>query len=276
MMLTSRRPAASDPATPASSRGAALWAAVVLVALPAALAVVVFVLPGRDATPGRSLPPAPARPTGPPAASAASAGSAASAPADAPPSAPPAPGPDQCPATPRALTRALPARPPAGVTWTLFHGVAQPTSPEHGPHRRQADVDRCFAHTPTGALIAAWQIATRFVLADDWRRVVELQVMPGPGRDAYVAQRARIRAGAGRDAGGYGQLAAFGFASYTPQVATVQLVSRFAATGQLQVNTVTVVWSGDDWRLLLQPGGSISPSLQAVSSLTGFVPWAGV
>ncbi len=56
----------------------------------------------------------------------------------------------------------------------------------------------------------------------------------------------------------------------------MQLVSRFAATGQLQVNTVTVVWSGDDWRLLLQPGGSISPSLQAVSSLTGFLPWAGV
>lgn len=269
MMLTSRRPAASDPATPASSRGAVL-AAVVLVALPAVLAVVVFVLPGRDATPGRSLPPPPARPTESPAAS------AASAPADAPPSAPPAPGPDQCPATPRGLSRALPTQPPAGVTWTLFHGVAQPTSPEHGPHRRQADVDRCFAHTPTGALLAAWQIATRFVLADDWRRVVELQVMPGPGRDAYVAQRARVRAGAGRDAGGYGQLAAFGFASYTPQVATVQLVSRFAATGQLQVNTVTVVWSGDDWRLLLQPGGSISPSLQAVSSLTGFVPWAGV
>jgi hypothetical protein len=162
------------------------------------------------------------------------------------------------------------------VAWTVFHGIAEPASREHGPRRSEADVDRCYARTPTGALIAAWQIATRFVLADDWRRVVELQVMPGAGRDAYVAQRARVRTDTARAAGGYGQLAAFAIASYTPQVATVQLVSRFAATGHLQVNTVTVVWSGDDWRLQLQPDGSISPSLQAASSLAGFVPWAGV
>ncbi|WP_143043740.1 hypothetical protein [Nonomuraea jiangxiensis] len=189
---------------------------------------------------------------------------------------PSTPGPGQCPATAEAASQALPTRPPADVAWTVFHGVAEPASREHGPHRHEADVHRCFARTPTGALIAAWQIATRFVLADDWRRVVESQVMPGPGRDAYVAQRAQVRADTGRAAGGYGQLAAFAIASYTPDVATVQLVSRFAATGQLQVNTVTVAWSGDDWRLRLQPDGSISPSLQAVSSLAGFVPWGGV
>ncbi|MEV4805869.1 hypothetical protein AB0K18_38225 [Nonomuraea sp. NPDC049421] len=193
------------------------------------------------------------------------------------PSLPPTPAaaaPGHCPATPATASQDLPAQPPADVTWTVFHGVAEPASREHGPHRKEADVHRCFSRTPTGALIAAWQIATRFVLADGWRRVVDEQVMPGPGRDAYAEQRRQVNAG--EDTGGKGQLAAYAFASYTPDVATVQLVSRFAATGHLQVNTVTVVWSGGDWRLRLQPDGSISPSLQAVTSLAGFVPWGGV
>ncbi|TDD56393.1 hypothetical protein E1286_01800 [Nonomuraea terrae] len=277
MTSTSRRSAESpDLSTPASphgrgvSRGAAFWAAAVFVALLAVPTVIVLVLPDRDSTADRPLPPAPSGST-------ASASAAASAAAPPPmPSTSSTTGPGRCPATSGAASRTLPTQPPDDVVWTVFHGVAEPASREHGPHRKEGDVNRCHTRTPTGALIAAWQIATRFVLADDWRRVVRLQVMPGPGRDAYVAQRSRVRTDTGRTAGGYGQLAAFAIASYTPDVATVQLVSRFAATGHLQVNTVTVVWSGDDWRLRLQPDGSISPSLQAVTSLAGFVPWGGV
>ncbi|WP_157254802.1 hypothetical protein [Nonomuraea typhae] len=252
-----RHPAPGAPRSPWRSPG--FWWAAAFVALLVVLAVVALVLPDRASEANRPS----ARPTSTasPASPAAAAGSE--------------PDGGRCPiAAPGA--QALPAQPPADVTWSVFHGVAQPASRLHGPHRVEGEVARCFAHTPPGALIAAWQLCTRFVLADDWRQVVELQVVPGPGRDAYVAQRARIRADTSRTGGGYGQLAGYAIASYTPQVATIQLVSRFAATGHLQVNTVTVVWDGADWRLQLQPDGSISPSLQALSSLAGFVPWAGV
>ncbi|GAB2938583.1 hypothetical protein ACFMQL_16215 [Nonomuraea fastidiosa] len=272
-------PPPSEPAAPRTSRGTAFWAAAVFVALTAALAVAVLVRTERHPAADRPPPRAPV-PSPPPAPAAApptpSLPSTPSTPqmSSTPSSPQSAAGPGRCPATPGTASQELPAQPPADVTWTVFHGVAEPVSREHGPHREEADVHRCYAHTPTGALIAAWQIATRFVLADDWRGVVESQVLPGPGRDAYVAQRRQVRTGL--DTGGKGQLAAYAIASYTPEVATVQLVSRFAATGRLQVSTVTVVWSDGDWRLRLQPDGSVSPSVQAVTSLAGFVPWSGV
>jgi hypothetical protein len=170
----------------------------------------------------------------------------------------------------------LPSSAPQGVTWTVYRGVAEPAHHLHGPLRIEGDLARCYARSPYGALIASWQIATRFVLAGDWERVVDEQLVPGPGREAYRRQRAAITADDARPPGGYGQLAAFRFASYTPQVATIQLVSRFADTGHLQVNTVTVVWREGDWRLQLQPDGALSPSLQPLSDLAGFIAWAGV
>lgn len=175
---------------------------------------------------------------------------------------------------------------PSGVKWTLYQGVAGPVS-AHGPLViTEGGLARCFERSPAGALTAAWQISTRFVLASDWEKVLDRQVVAGPGREVFRAQRAQVRLRP-EDVGSYGQLAGFRFASYTPEVATIQLVSRFSA-GAMQVNTVTVVWSGGekdgekdggkggDWRLQLQKDGSISPSVTPVSSVAGFIPWAGV
>ncbi|WP_158013636.1 hypothetical protein [Carbonactinospora thermoautotrophica] len=156
----------------------------------------------------------------------------------------------------------------------MFHTVAVPSSPTAGPAVVDGDVARCYAHTPTGALLAAWQIGIRYLVADDWRTVVAQQVMPGPGRDTYVRLRAQVTANSDQP-GQYGQVAGFKFVTYTPQVAVIQLVSRFP-TGSLQVITATVVWSDGDWKLQLQPDGSVSPSAQHVPSLAGFVVWGGV
>jgi hypothetical protein len=179
----------------------------------------------------------------------------------------------------------VPVTTPAAVSWSLFGGVAVPASHAAGPLITAGDVARCYAHTPTGALIASWQISTRTLVAHDWKQVTLAQVAPGPGRDAYLAMRARAKGAGGEDAGqgagqnaGYAQVAGFRFISYTPQAAAIEMVTRSTA-GQLQAYTLTVVWApaaGGDWKLQLRDDGAPSTPARPLASLDGYTPWAGV
>ena len=169
----------------------------------------------------------------------------------------------------------VPTTTPRGVNWSLYDGVALPFSAAAGPTRFEGPVAAGYAHTPLGALLAAGQIGVRYLItpAGGWRQVTEQQVLPGPGRDAYNAARAGV--GDKPPAGGYGQSAGFRFVTYTPDVAVIQLATKFSS-GQLQVTTSTVRWSDGDWRLELQGDGGTSPTRQQAADLTGFVPWAGL
>lgn len=202
------------------------------------------------------------------------------------PSAGPAPRP-VAPATtaPVPATGAPPARPASGATdggpmliaprveWQLFAGVPLPYSRTAGPLKVDGPVYSGYERSQTGALIAAVQLGTRYLLTpgDGWREVLARQVLPGVGRDVFARNRASVDAD--DPPGTYGQTAGFRFVAFTPDVAAIQLVSRFPTTGNLQVVTVTVKWVDGDWRLELQPDGGTSPTAQAVSGLDGFVVW---
>lgn len=201
------------------------------------------------------------------------------------PSVAPTPGPVvTAPGTPTPPTAASSAPPiPAAqdapllvapqVQWQLFSGVPLPYSTTAGPQQVDGPVYSGYERSQTGALIAAEHLGTRYLITpgDGWREVLEQQVLPGPGRDVF----ARLRATVDSDdpPGTYGQPAGFRFVAYTPDVASVQLVTRFPMTGNLQVVTLTVKWVDGDWRLQLQPDGSSSPTAQAVTDLDGFVVW---
>lgn len=161
------------------------------------------------------------------------------------------------------------------VTWQLLSGVALPYSDTAGPRVVDGPVYGGFERSQTGALLAAVQISTRYALTpgEGWREVVERQVLPGVGREVYT----RLRTGVVLDdpPGTYGQFAGFRVVAHTPDVTVVQLVSRFSSTGSLQVSTATVKWARGDWRLELQPDGGVSPSLQLIEDLDGFVVWGG-
>lgn len=203
------------------------------------------------------------------------------------PSAAPTAGP-AVPATsdPAAAATALPAVPSAApateeapllvaptVHWQLFAGVPLPYSKTAGPTQVAGPVYSGYQRSQTGALIAATQLGVRYLLTpgDGWREVLERQVVRGPGRDVFARHRATVETG--DPAGTYGQPAGFRFVAFTPDVSSIQLVSRFPTTGNLQVVTVTVKWVSGDWRLQLQPDGGSSPTAQAVADLDGFVVW---
>jgi hypothetical protein len=162
------------------------------------------------------------------------------------------------------------------VSWQLFSGVALPFSPVAGPHRVQPPVYAGYQRSQTGALIAGVQLGTRYLLTGGqaWRDVVARQVAPGVGRDAYVIARARVQLD--DPPGSYGQVAGFRILAFSPDVAVLQLVSRFPLTGRLQVTTTTLTWVNGDWQLVLQPDGGSSPTAQAIPDLDGFVVWGGL
>jgi hypothetical protein len=169
--------------------------------------------------------------------------------------------------------QAIPATAPPGVSWTVFHGMALPGSQTFGPTQVTGDVAAGYAHSPTGALIAAANISIRYAFADNWRDVLSQQTAPGPGQRSFAALRAPYPVDDFQP-GSRGTFTAFRFVNYTPQLATIQFVTQFAAYGGAQqLSTLTVQWSGTDWLLVLQPNGAAGPPATPVISLDGFTPW---
>jgi hypothetical protein len=198
---------------------------------------------------------------------------ASSAPSPAPAASPAAsPAGAGCHAPPG--SQAIPAAAPPGVTWRLYDTIALPFSAQAGPAVITGDVACCYAHSPTGALLAAVQIAVRVVLAANWRTVLAAQVLPGTGRNVYAAERPGEAVTI--QPGEYAQIAGFQFITYSSDVAVIQIVSQLPSSGQLQMTAMTVMWVNGDWRLELQPDGAPGPNVQQLSSLTGFIPWEGV
>lgn len=212
----------------------------------------VYVLNGDD--------PAPA--AAPPVASA----PAVSVPAAEPPRPQPAPS----------LDTTIPTSAPADLTWELAGGVAVPVSATAGPTRRQGPVAAGYAHSPTGALLAALQIGARHLVlpGDDWLEVTRTQVVPSAGREVYIKNRSRVSAEPPE--GGYGQVAGFKFVTYTPDLAVVEFATKFSGRTFYSLTNSTMQWVDGDWKLVLQPDGGTSTSESTVTSLRGFVPFSGV
>jgi len=179
--------------------------------------------------------------------------------------------------TPAATAEAVPSGPPADITWQAWRTIALPYSRQAGPATVVGDVASGFAHTPTGALLAAVQASSRKVAAGEtsWRLVSTAMLAPGPGRDAWMAARARVTLAADPAPGTFAQVAGFQFVSYTATDAVVQLASR-NADGGFGVVALHLTWLDGDWRLVLAPDGSDATAKLRATSLDGFIAWGGV
>lgn len=172
-------------------------------------------------------------------------------------------------------SQTVPDATPLGITWKIYQTVALPFSSKYGPEYVDGGVARCYAHNPTGALIAASQIPYRYLIAPDWRQVVNQQVVDNSGRSVYITNRAAASNQGGNQPGDYNQLAGFKFVDYSQSQAVIEFVSQ-SAQGVMQATTTTVDWVGGDWQLDLQPDGGPSPNALPVTSINGFSQWAGV
>ncbi|MFI6078686.1 hypothetical protein ACIA5C_44935 [Actinoplanes sp. NPDC051343] len=162
-----------------------------------------------------------------------------------------------------------PVQPPHDVTWRPLNGAPVPLSKSAGPRMTRGPLLWCFARTPTGAVMAA-NVIPRQLSGRYWNAVTDQQVVPGAGRDIFVAMRSTVA----QDVPQYtaGSLAGFLLISYSDHQATVRLL---VSVGQVSLvaTDYTVVWSGGDWKVQPLSTGDLSSPVVPVASPAGFILW---
>lgn len=162
--------------------------------------------------------------------------------------------------------------------WALYQGAALPYSSVYGPRKVDGYGPATgYTHDAGGALFAAAQLNGRVSLGPTgvWSKTVTAQVVPGPARDALAATAKDRNIAPGTVPYAINQIVGYRIATYTPDVALVELVAQIP-TGQLQSSTSTMRWMGGDWKLQLTPAHQVGTAPIPVPSLAGYVPWSGV
>lgn len=165
--------------------------------------------------------------------------------------------------------QAKPATAPIDTKWELVGKIAAPTSPtQYGPGKTEANGLRsCFAHSPTGALYAASNIAVLSATGKA-RLVYEQLAVPGPERDALLNQPEPQETSAVT-----AQIAGFQIRSYDADRAVIVIAAK-GSNGALVSVPVPLQWNGGDWKVVVPATGSTGGG--QISDLSGFIAWSGV
>ena len=179
--------------------------------------------------------------------------------AETPATAPPVQSKCDLPGTAGNPTTSIPTR------WENSAGWFLPISDTDGPGIRNPVASwSCFAHTPTGAVLAGYVIPMRVEgIAEDWKTVVREQTVPG------AAQALKLRSTPPQSSEQV-TLRGFSVAAYSDTRATI---AYYLHTPTLDLScTADLQWLDGDWRLQLQENGdTLSGCIQGVPS--SFVPW---
>ncbi len=168
-------------------------------------------------------------------------------------------------------SQTTPAAPPAGATWELFGTFAAPSIEDVGPGVVDPDgVRSCFAHSPTGALLAAINF---------WAMTgLDLTLGVDPRLTADTPERAALAEQYAAEpptpsTGVTYQVAGFQFRGVTDDSLVVDVAIR-TATGAVGVVPTPLRWEDGDWKLVVPASGDTGT--KQLPNLAGFVLWAGV
>lgn len=168
------------------------------------------------------------------------------------------------------MTGTVSTAPPA--TWALVGTTAAPSIKGQGPGKTEDDGFRsCYARTATGALLAASNLIAMGSQAPLLgKKINERLTVPGPGRDAALAQPP-----ASPDSSGVRiQIAGFRILRYDGNTAEVDVAIR-TSTGAVGAQAFTLKWVEGDWKVLLAPNGDLPSRLSQLPSLSGYIAWSG-
>jgi hypothetical protein len=155
------------------------------------------------------------------------------------------------------------ASPPAGTQWVQVGSMAAPQAPGlYGPQHTRGIWNYCFAHNPSGALLAAVNFWAEGTAASATQVLHHLSTGPIP-QSALGNDRL--------DAAGPVQLVGYRYGSYQPSTAQI-FVALKGPQGKLGSILTTMKWTDGDWRFAVPPTGT--PALAPISDLTGYVSWS--
>lgn len=171
--------------------------------------------------------------------------------------------------------QSVPRTAPIGTKWELIGTMAAPTGPTtHGPGEVHDGVRSCFAHSPTGALYAAANVAALMAVPELRERAVKALGAEGAGRDHALQQLTNDKTAATSGV----QVAGFTVLNYDLRSTTVDIAVR-AITSAGQAGSahvpVTLRWEQGDWKVVFAADGSLGTGTGPIPDLTGYVPWAG-
>ena len=154
--------------------------------------------------------------------------------------------------------------------WALVGTIAAPSVPGQGPGVVDEDGFRsCFAHTPTGSVVAATNLAALGSYPPVRERFNAEALAPGPGRDAVLATPTTQGASDGPRL----RLVGFQLLRYTGAQAEVDLALA-TSTGSLLGFTGYLTWAGGDWKVRMADDGSDLSSVSPISDLSPYIPWS--
>jgi hypothetical protein len=167
----------------------------------------------------------------------------------------------------------IPLTPPSDTRWEVFRRMVVPRSDQIGPAKVDGDGFRhCFAHSPTGAVFAAYSAVAAFADGRQAGTTAAKLLLPGEDAERMLAELEADSA-SGEDTPS--QLAGFRIIDASQDRATIALAMR--VQDSFVSATLTVVWHDSDWRVLPpRPGQKFGAPFAQQSDLSGFVPWGGV
>jgi hypothetical protein len=168
----------------------------------------------------------------------------------------------------------IPQVAPPAVSWQFEADLLIPLQEAGGPAVTASNgVRSCFAHSPTGAVLAAMVLLGQIRNPELTEDVLKTRIVPGAGRNRALAE---IRATPTPKDLGQVQFAGFKVIDYLPNRAIIQIAAEVNAKSVASL-PVTMVWSGGDWRGVLREDGSFNGSVapEVLSSLDGYVGFRG-
>jgi hypothetical protein len=175
---------------------------------------------------------------------------------------------DGCPAGP--VSTALPTTVPADLQWATGGYEPLPFSATSGPFRESAvGLPECFAHSPMGAVIAAWTINAD-LFSTGWRQAITTQVARTAG---YPRLLTELEATPPDGTPGVDSPAGFTVLAATADTVTVDLVLQGPGNGGLIGCPLTVSWVGGDWQLAPRADGTLTTMPCPAVDPGTFVTW---
>ncbi|MFI7060071.1 hypothetical protein ACIBL3_03730 [Kribbella sp. NPDC050124] len=169
--------------------------------------------------------------------------------------------------------QAIPLKPPAVDGWDVSRRVVVPRSTTAGPAKTDSDgFRRCFAHSPTGAVFAAYNVVA--ALADQRQSIptVRKLMLPGPDTQALIHELSTEKPSTNSTAS---QLAGYRVLDANQHRATIMLA--IPVESAYMSLTLTLVWHDNDWRLQPPPPGEpVGTPFAQHQDLSDFVRWTGV
>ena len=169
--------------------------------------------------------------------------------------------------------QAVQASPAAPDSWEVSRRVVVPRSAKFGPAKTDSDGFRhCFAHSPTGAVYAAYSAIS--AIADQTTLVptVKKLMVPGPATDSLVRQVTTEDPSSDPSTV---QIIGYRIIDAGPDRVTVMLAMPVESV-YMSAN-LTLVWYQGDWRLQPpQPGEAVGAPFAQHRDLADFVKWSGI